>query len=124
MGFACQEFHRRSLKQRDEFWAQQARLIDWHTPFQQVLDYPKPPFAKWFAGGETNLCYNAVDRHLAGRADQSALIYISTEVNQEKIYTYRKLHWEVQRTPARRWMPGRAAQYLRTTAERRDGSHV
>ena len=45
--------------------ASEAALIDWHTPFTQVLDYSRPPFARWFVGGRTNLCHNAVDRHLA-----------------------------------------------------------
>ncbi|MBU6436960.1 MAG: propionyl-CoA synthetase, partial [Betaproteobacteria bacterium] len=62
------EFHRRSLADRDGFWAEQARLIDWHTPFHTVCDYAKPPFANWFVGGQTNLCHNAVDRHLPARA--------------------------------------------------------
>ena len=55
---------------RDAFWAEQAALIDWQRPFQQVLDYGRPPFARWFVGGETNLCHNAVDRHLAARGGQ------------------------------------------------------
>jgi propionyl-CoA synthetase len=94
------EFHRRSIEDREGFWAEQAALIEWAKPFDQVLDYSNPPFARWFVGGETNLCYNSVDRHLAERADQPALIYVSTEVNQEKVYTYRELHTEVQRMAA------------------------
>jgi propionyl-CoA synthetase len=47
-----------------------------------VLDYSKPPFAKWFVGGETNLCHNAVDRHLKDRGEQKALVWISTEVDK------------------------------------------
>ena len=98
MGY--REFYRRSIEHRDEFWAEQAGLIDWHKPFEQVLDYPNPPFARWFPGGETNLCHNAVDRHLAERGDQRALIYISTETGEEKVYTYRELHAEVMRMAA------------------------
>jgi propionyl-CoA synthetase len=94
------EFYRRSLEQREEFWAAQAGLIDWHEPFSRVLDYSHPPFARWFVGGETNLCYNAVDRHLAARADQPAIIYISTEMNCARIYTYAELYDEVQRVAA------------------------
>jgi propionyl-CoA synthetase len=94
------EFHQRSIEHREEFWAEQAALIDWHKPFEQVLDYSNPPFAKWFAGGETNLCYNAIDRHLADRADQRAVIYISTETGDEKIYTYCELHAETMRMAA------------------------
>src|ERR1035437_1596772 len=94
------DFFRRSIDDRDAFWAEQARLVDWKTPPQQICDYSNPPFAKWFAGGVTNLCHNAIDRHLKDRADQSALIYVSTETNQEKIYTFRDLHAEVQRMAA------------------------
>jgi propionyl-CoA synthetase len=95
-----EEFHRRSIEDREGFWAEQADLIDWKKPFEQVLDYSNPPFARWFVGGETNLCYNAVDRHLAKRAEQPALIYVSTEVDQQKVHTYRELQTEVQRMAA------------------------
>ena len=94
------EFHRRSIEQRDAFWAEQARLVDWKRPFDRVLDYGKPPFARWFPGGLTNLCHNAVDRHLDARGHQKALIYISTETGQEAAYTYRELHAEVNRCAA------------------------
>lgn len=94
------DFHKHSLDQPEAFWAEQAKLIDWHTPPQQILDYSNPPFTRWFAGGTTNLCHNAVDRHLKDRADQAALIFISTETNQEVTYTFRQLHAEVQRVSA------------------------
>ena len=91
------EFHRRSIERKEEFWAEQAGLIEWHQPFGKVLDYSRPPFAKWFVGGLTNLCHNAVDRHLAARGGQKALVYISTETGQEQSYTFRELHAEVNR---------------------------
>jgi propionyl-CoA synthetase len=91
---------RRALETPHEFWAEQAQLIHWNTPFDQVLDYSRPPFSRWFVGGMTNLCYNAVDRHLATRGNQTALIYISTETGQETRYTYADLHVEVQRMAA------------------------
>lgn len=94
------EFHRRSLEDRDAFWGEQARLVNWKTQPQQVCDYTNPPFAKWFVGGTTNLCHNAVDRHLKDRADQAALIFVSTETNEEKVYSFRELHAEVQRMAA------------------------
>ncbi len=90
------EFHRRSIADRDAFWAEQARLVDWHRPFDRVCDHSNPPFARWFVGGQTNLCHNAVDRHLAARAAQPALIWVSTEVEQERVYSYAELHAEVQ----------------------------
>ena len=94
------DFHRRSIEQPDAFWAEQAKLVDWHKPFGKVLDFSRPPFAKWFNGGETNLCHNAIDRHLAARAGQKALVYVSTEVDQERSYTFAELHREVQRVAA------------------------
>ncbi|MBA4178227.1 MAG: propionate--CoA ligase [Leptothrix sp. (in: Bacteria)] len=94
------DFHRRSLTDRDAFWTEQAALVDWQTPPQQVCDYSNPPFAKWFVGGTTNLCHNAVDRHLAARAEQAALIFVSTETNVERVYNFRELHAEVQRMAA------------------------
>ena len=94
------DFHRRSIEQPDAFWAEQAKLIDWHKPFDSVCDYSRPPFVRWFAGGQTNLCHNAVDRHLKDRADGNALIWVSTEVDKEVVYSYRQLHAEVQRMAA------------------------
>jgi len=90
------DFYRRSIEDRDGFWAEQAQLVDWHTPPTQVCDYSNPPFARWFVGGTTNLCHNAVDRHLKDRADQAALIAVSTETNTERVYTFAQLHAEVQ----------------------------
>ncbi|MCB1989166.1 MAG: AMP-binding protein, partial [Burkholderiaceae bacterium] len=94
------EFYRRSIDQRDIFWAEQARLIDWNEPPQQVCDYSNPPFARWFVGGTTNICHNAVDRHLRDRASQPALVAISTETDTERSYSFAELHAEVQRMAA------------------------
>jgi propionyl-CoA synthetase len=94
------DFHQRSIQDRDAFWAEQAKRIEWHKAPQEICDYSNPPFAKWFKGGETNLCHNAVDRHLKDRGDQAALIFISTETDQEVTYTYKQLHAEVQRMAA------------------------
>ena len=93
-------FHRRSIEQRDTFWREQAALVHWHRPFAQVLDYTRPPFARWFVDGQTNLCFNAIDRHLDARADQTALVYVSTEVDREQRYSYAELHAEVNRFAA------------------------
>jgi propionyl-CoA synthetase len=94
------DFHRRSLVERDAFWSEQAALIDWHRPFDTVCDYSNPPFARWFVGGQTNLCHNAVDRHLNDRAEQNALIFASSETGEERVYSFRELHAEVQRMAA------------------------
>lgn len=89
-------FYRRSIDDREAFWAEQAQAIDWQRPFTQVCDYASPPFARWFVGGQTNLCHNAVDRHAATHPDRNALIWVSTEVEQERIYSFAQLQREVE----------------------------
>lgn len=93
-------FHQHSIEDPEGFWGEQAELIHWNKPPQKTLDYSNPPFCKWFVGGETNLCYNAVDRHLDSRGDQPALIYISTETNETKTYSFADLHREVNQFAA------------------------
>jgi propionyl-CoA synthetase len=97
---AYADFYRRSIDDRDGFWAEQSALIEWQSPPTQICDYSKAPFARWFVGGTTNLCHNAVDRHLRDRPDQAALIAVSTETATEQVYTFRELHAEVQRMAA------------------------
>ncbi|MBS0451915.1 MAG: propionate--CoA ligase [Proteobacteria bacterium] len=94
------EFYRRSIEAPEDFWAEQAKLIDWHAQPTRILDDAKPPFVNWFVGGKTNLCHNAVDRHLPTRGDSPALIHVSTETGTERTYTFSQLHEEVQRTAA------------------------
>ena len=94
------EFYRRSIDDPASFWAEEAKRIDWHAPFTQVLDDSRPPFARWFVGGTTNLCHNAVDRWLPTQADKAALIFVSTETDEERILTFAELHREVQRMAA------------------------
>ena len=93
-------FHERSIKDPVGFWSEQAKLIHWEKPFDNALNYDKPPFARWFEGGKTNLCYNAVDRHLKDRGNQQALIAVSTETDQEQVYTFNDLYAEVNRMAA------------------------
>ena len=92
--------HRRSIEDRAGFWGEEAARIEWHAPFTEVLDYSRPPFARWFVGGTTNLCYNAIDRWLPTQADARALVFVSTETNEERSYTFAELHREVQRMAA------------------------
>ncbi len=90
-----EDFYRQSVDQPEAFWAEQARLIDWQTPPQRILDNDQAPFTRWFVGGKTNLCHNAVDRHLKDRANQAALIHVSTETDVEETYTFAQLHEKV-----------------------------
>ncbi len=84
-----------SLEDPASFWTEQARRIDWQRPFDQVCDTSNPPFVKWFPGGLTNLCHNAVDRHAATAPERAALVWVSTEVDQERTWTTAQLLREV-----------------------------
>ncbi len=83
---------------RTGFWADQAReLISWHRPFTEVLDWSGAPVARWFADGELNACYNAVDRHVeAGHGDRVAL-HFEGEPGDTRTLTYADLQREVSR---------------------------
>ncbi|WP_299341052.1 propionate--CoA ligase [uncultured Pseudoxanthomonas sp.] len=92
---AYEDVYRRSIEQPEAFWGDEAKAIHWHVPPRQVLEYSQPPFRRWFVGGQTNLCYNAVDRHVAGRGDQLALVAVSTETDVTREISYRELYREV-----------------------------
>lgn len=102
MGYA--KFYQNSIDHPEAFWAEQAQRIDWKTPFHNVVDYSQPPFSKWFVGGTTNLCHNAIDRWVERQGDQTALITISTETADgaptEQQWTFKELQREVERTAA------------------------
>ena len=84
--------HARSLEDPESFWADAAQEIHWYKHWHKVLDDSNKPFYRWFAGGEVNTCYNAIDRHVAGgRAEQTALIYDSPVTQTIKSFTFREL---------------------------------
>ncbi|MGH7000509.1 MAG: propionyl-CoA synthetase, partial [Stellaceae bacterium] len=88
--------HRRSLVDREGFWAEAAQAIDWEKRWDTVLDASRPPFYRWFRGGRLNTCFNALDRHVdAGRAQQTALIYDSPVTGTVRTYSYRELRDQV-----------------------------
>jgi propionyl-CoA synthetase len=90
------DLYRRSLEQREDFWAEAAEAIDWVEPWKQVLDDSRAPMYRWFSGARLNTCYNALDRHVErGRADQVALIYDSPATGTTKSFTYREMRDEV-----------------------------
>jgi propionyl-CoA synthetase len=90
MGY--QDVYQRALREPEAFWAEAARDLHWYKPWDKVLDGSKAPFYRWFAGGETNTCYNALDRHVAaGRGAQTALIYDSPVTNTVKTFTFAEL---------------------------------
>ncbi|HUL95401.1 MAG TPA: propionate--CoA ligase [Usitatibacter sp.] len=95
-----QGFYANSIANPEAFWLREAQRIDWQKAPAKALEYTKPPFRQWFPGAETNLCFNAVDRHLATRAAQAALVWISTEVDERRTFTFAQLADEVNRFAA------------------------
>lgn len=93
-------FLKNALSHPIEFWEEQRKLVHFEKAPDQVLDFSNPPFRKWFVGGLTNICYNAVDRHLEQRGDQNAIVWVSTEVNQTLEITYRELYQKVNQMAA------------------------
>lgn len=86
--------YERARRDPEGFWAEQASLIDWFTPFERVLEW-NLPWAKWFVGGTLNASYNCVDRHAKSwRANKVALLF-EGEPGDTRILTYRELYREV-----------------------------
>ncbi len=90
------QVYRRSLEDPEGFWAEAAAEIDWDRPWDITLDRDAAPSPRWFAGGELNTCYNALDRHAdGGRGDQAALIYDSPVTGVVRSFTYAELRQQV-----------------------------
>lgn len=94
------EMYARSIKDPGGFWAEQAKRIDWIKPFTKVKNTSYDPHnvsIKWFEDGTLNVAYNCVDRHLAKRGDQTAIIWEGDDPKDDKKLTYKQLHAEVCR---------------------------
>ena len=92
-----QQMYRQSIEQPDEFWAEQANeFLDWHKPFEQVsnVNFNKAEI-EWFKGGQLNVSYNCIDRHLAERGEQTAIIFEGDEPTDSRHISYNELHSEV-----------------------------
>jgi acetyl-CoA synthetase len=90
------EAYERAAADREGFWAEQAGRLDWDTPFDRVLDWDNPPFAKWYVGGRLNAAYNCVDRHVAaGRGDKVAFHWVGEPEDDTRDITYSQLKDEV-----------------------------
>jgi propionyl-CoA synthetase len=96
MGYA--ETYRRSIDDPQGYWGELAEQLHWYKQWDKVLDDSKAPFYRWFVGGETNLCYNAVDRHALGnKRGHAALIWESPESGQSRTLTFFELYREVNK---------------------------
>ena len=86
------EFYRRSLLEKEAFWAEAAESVHWIEKWDRVLDPSEPPFSRWFVGGQLNTCYNALDRHVKdGHGDRLALIYDSPLTGSQGHFNYAEL---------------------------------
>src|SRR6201995_1310226 len=94
------DMYARSVKDPNGFWAEQAKGVDWIKPFHKVENTSFAPgkiSIKWFEDGVLNVAWNCIDRHLAKRGDQTAIIWEGDDPSQSKHITYRQLHDEVCR---------------------------
>ncbi len=99
-----QRWRREATEDPEGFWARAAAELPWFRPWDKVLDWSSPdkdgPAFRWFIGGETNLAYNAVDRHVKnGRGGVAALVALN-ERGERNVLTYAQLLTEVKRTAA------------------------
>ena len=95
-----EEMYARSVKDPNGFWGEQAKRIDWIKPFSKVKNTSYDPSnvsIKWFEDGTLNVCHNCVDRHLAKRGDQTAILWEGDDPKDDKKLTYKQLHAEVCR---------------------------
>ena len=93
------EWYRASIEEPDTFWAARANeFLDWSRPWDKVSEWDfRKGEAAWFIGAELNASYNCIDRHLATRADQTAIIWEGDEPDQSRHITYRELHEQVSK---------------------------
>ena len=93
------ELYEQAAADRLGFWAHQAReLLSWDAEWSEVLDWSNPPFARWFVGGELNVAYNCVDRHVEnGHGDQVAIHWVGEPADDTRTITYADLQREVNR---------------------------
>ena len=94
-----QAMYQQSIENPDQFWAEQAaEFLQWESPWHTVrdVDFAKGE-ATWFGGGKLNVAVNCIDRHMAKRADQTAIIWEGDEPTDDKKISYRELHDRVSR---------------------------
>ncbi len=94
------EMYAASVNDPDAFWGEQGKRLDWITPYTKVKNtsYAYPDVSiKWFEDGELNVCANCVDRHLATRGDQVAIIWEGDEPTDDQHITYKELHARVSK---------------------------
>ncbi|MES2200211.1 MAG: acetate--CoA ligase [Chlamydiota bacterium] len=94
--FQSSDIFEEAAKDREAFWEKQAKCLDWHTPWEKVLEWT-PPYAKWFLGGKLNACYNCLDRHMQTDTRYKTALLWEGEQGDQKALTYEDLFYEVNK---------------------------
>ncbi|XP_075712910.1 acyl-CoA synthetase short-chain family member 3, mitochondrial [Rhinoderma darwinii] len=90
-----------SVQDPERVWGMAAENIAWFKPWTKIIDNSNPPFTEWFVGGELNVCYNAIDRHIeSGRGNQVAVIHDSPVTGTKQAITYQEIYEQVSRLAA------------------------
>ena len=94
-----QRMYEESVKNPDQFWGEQGKRIDWITPYTKVknIDFTGDVSIKWFEDGTLNASVNCLDRHLATRGDQTAILWEGDSPDESRSVTYREAYEEVCR---------------------------
>ncbi|ACF45923.1 AMP-dependent synthetase and ligase [Prosthecochloris aestuarii DSM 271] len=96
MSLSYDTLYTESIQNPEKFWAEAAEKLHWYKKWDKVLDSANPPFYRWFAGGKTNTCYNALDRHVdEGRGNDTAIIYDSPVTGVKERFTFREFRDKV-----------------------------
>ena len=90
-------FKATSPETREEFWAEQAKMVDWYKFPTKILDDSNPPFYRWFKDGQLNTCYNCIDRHLPTQGDKIGLIYDSAVTKTSKTFTWKEMYENISK---------------------------
>jgi acetyl-CoA synthetase len=91
------QLYEAAKQDRLQFWADKARQLHWHKPFESILDWSDAPFAKWFSDGELNVSYNCIDRHVKAGWGKRVALFFEGEPGDTKVYTYLDLLIEVKK---------------------------
>ena len=123
--------YQQSVTDPDAFWGEQGKILDWMKPYTRVKNTSFAPgniSIKWYEDGTLNLAANCLDRHLAERGDQTAIIWEGDDASQSKNITYRELHRDVCRfanvLPDLGIKKGRCGRYLYADGAGSGGGHA
>src|SRR5947209_7198401 len=94
------EFYQWSLANHEEYWSDQAKELTWLQPWQKVFEWTEKPFFKWFSGGQCNIVYNCLDRHMGTPVENKVAYHWEGDNGDTQTITYRNLYNRVNRMAA------------------------